>query len=112
MIIKQGLEAEYRQFLEVNSRDGYSFAAVQCMGRWADLMETEMASGAALPDIAERTSHQADTDLITGFQYGCAVSALAQFWVHGDELRQWHNQRYSYEGPGEVNPAMPTILME
>ena len=98
MIIKQGLEAEYRQFLEVNSRDGYSFAAV--------------ASGAALPDIAERTSHQADTDLITGFQYGCAVSALAQFWVHGDELRQWHNQRYSYEGPGEVNPAMPTILME
>ena len=52
MIIKQGLEAEYRQFLEVNSRDGYSFAAVQFMGRWADLMETEMASGAALPDIA------------------------------------------------------------
>lgn len=47
MIIKQGLEAEYRQFLEVNSRDGYSFAAVQFMGRWADLMETEMASGAA-----------------------------------------------------------------
>lgn len=79
MIIKQGLEAEYRQFLEVNSRDGYSFAAVQFMGRWADLMETEMASGAALPDIAERTSHQADTDLITGFQYGCAVSALPNF---------------------------------
>lgn len=112
MIIKQGLEAEYQQFLEVNSRDGYSLAAVQFMGRWADLMEAEMASGAALPDIAERTSCQADTALITGFQYGCAVSGLAQFWVHGEELRQWHNQKYSYEGPGEVNPAVLTLSME
>ena len=28
MIIKQGLEAEYRQFLEVNSRDGYSLSLI------------------------------------------------------------------------------------
>lgn len=111
MIIKQGLEAEYQKFLETNSRDGYSLAAARFMERWADLMEEEMASGAALPDIAERTSHQADTDLITGFQYGCAVSGLAQFWVHGDELQQWHNQRHSYDGPGTVNPASFTIMM-
>ena len=56
MIIKQGLEAEYRQFLEVNSRDGYSFAAVQFMGRWADLMETAIqtslqASRMAVPSV-------------------------------------------------------------
>lgn len=111
MIIKDGLDAEYQQFLEVNSRAGYSFAVVQFMVRWADLMEAEMASGAALPDIAERTRHQADTDLITGFQYGCAVSGLAKFWVHGDELRQWHNQQHSYDGPGTVNPASFTIMM-
>lgn len=111
MIIKQGFEAEYQKFLEANSRDGYNFAAVQFMGRWADLMEAEMASGAALPDIAERTSCQADTDLITGVQYGCAVSGLAKFWVHGDELRQWHNQQHSYDGPGTVNPASFTIMM-
>lgn len=111
MIIKHGLDAEYQQFLEVNSRDGYSLAAVQFMVRWADLMEAEMASGAALPDIAEHTSRRADTDLITGFQYGCAVSGLAKFWVHGDELRQWHNQQHSYDGPGTVNPASFTIMM-
>ena len=111
MIIKQGLEAEYRQFLEVNSRDGYSFAAVQYMARWADFMEAEMASGAALPDIAHRTSRQANTEGITGFQHGCVVSALAHFWVHGEELRQWHNQQHSYDDPGTVNPASFTIMM-
>ena len=110
-LIKKGLEAEYQQFLEVNSKDGYSFSAVQFMGRWADLMEVEMEAGAYLPEIAERTRRQADTDQITGFQYGCAVSGLAKLWVHGDELRQWHSQKYSYDGPDTVNPASFTIMM-
>lgn len=110
-LIKKGLEAEYQQFLEVNSKDGYSFSAVQFMGRWADLMEVEMEAGAYLPEIAERTSRQADTDQITGFQYGCAVSGLAKLWVHRDELRQWHSQKYSYDGPDTVNPTSFTIMM-
>ena len=29
----------------------------------------------------------------TGFQFGCAVSTLAQTWKHGEELRRVHNKK-------------------
>ena len=28
-----------------------------------------------------------------------------------EELRQWHNQQYSYDGPGTVNLSANTIMM-
>lgn len=111
MTIQQGLEEEYQHFVEASSKDGCSLATIQYMGRWADLMEAEMASGVAIPDMAEETSHQADTESISGFQYGLAVNGLAYFWIHGEELRQWHNQRHSCEGQGTANPAVFTISM-
>jgi hypothetical protein len=82
--------------------------------KWADAMEREMAAGAAIQDIAKRTSHEADADGITGFMYGAAVSMLAQCWTHGEELRQWHNldtqigdegERANADG-GTLNPAL------
>ncbi len=60
-------------------------------------------------DIAEKTSHAADNEGITGFMYGCAVSILAHCWKHGEELRKWHNGEYKYDGDGVVNPAILTI---
>lgn len=87
MKLNPGTELEFEQYQKVNEDDFYSRAVVQYAKRWADLMETEMEAGASLPEIAERTSRQADTDGITGFQHGCAVGALAHFWVHGEELR-------------------------
>lgn len=74
-----------------NSEDAYSFAVVQYAATWANLMEQRMAEGATLSDIAKRTSHEADTDGITGFMYGAAVSILANCWRHGEQLRRWHN---------------------
>ncbi len=85
--------------------------------QWADLMEAAMAKGIALKDCAERTSRQADTDGITGFMYGAAVSTLAAVWKHGDELRRWHNlatqigtegERANETG-GTLNPALLNI---
>ena len=111
MKLNPGTELEFEQYQKVNEDDFYSRAVVQYAKRWADLMETEMEAGASLPEIAERTSRQADTDGITGFEHGCAVGALAHFWVHGEELRQWHNHQHSYDGPGTVNPASFTIMM-
>lgn len=109
MQIKNGKQADYEEFVEVNSKDGYSRGVVDYAERWADLMESQMQQGANLIDIADHTSHEADTDGITGFVYGCAVNALSDFWEHGEQLRKWHNKEHGYEGDGVVNPAILTI---
>ena len=109
MKIKTSAEQAYQNFVEVNSNDGYSYAVVAYMIRWADLMEAEMAKGKKLEDIAEKTSRDADKEGITGFMYGCAVAALAEFWEYGEELRQWHNSKYGHHGDGVANPAILTV---
>ena len=57
----------------------------------------------------EKRSHQADTEGITGFMYGCAVSILSHYWEYGEFLQKWHNKEYGYEGEGVVNPAILVI---
>ena len=109
MRVKRGKEADYDRFVETNSRDGYSYGVVKYMHWWADMMETEMVNGKKLTDIAEKTSHDADKEGITGFMYGCAVAALSDFWEYGEELRVWHNAQYGHHGDGVVNPAVFTV---
>ena len=77
---------------------------------------TILESGIDIPNAntiivenADRLSHEADTEGITGFMYGCAVSILSQYWEYGEELRKWHNKEYNYDGKGVVNPAIMTI---
>ena len=60
-------------------------------------------------DNADRLSREADTEGITGFMYGCAVSILSKCWVYGEYLRKWHNKEYGYDGDGVVNPAIMTV---
>ena len=57
-------------------------------------------------DNADKCSHEADTEGITGFMYGCAMIILAQCWKYGEYLRKWHNKEYGYDGDGVVNPAI------
>lgn len=59
--------------------------------QWARLMQLEMAGGKPLEEIADASSREADTEGITGFMYGCAVSILSHTWKHGEQLRRWHN---------------------
>ena len=83
--------------------------------RWADLMEAEMEANPDVDfaELAKRTSHEADTDGLTGFMYGMAVSILATCWVEGELLRRWHNGEYGVKPEddkgGVVNPAIITI---
>lgn len=85
--------------------------------RWADLMEAKLAEGHTLADIARPTSSEANTEGITGFMYGAAVSMLAQAWAHGEELRRWHNLDTQIgdegvranESGGTLNPALLNI---
>ncbi len=97
--------------------DPYGHRVMTYAEDWANFMERELARGAKLEDIAEATSREADTDGITGFMYGAAVSTLAAVWEHGEALRRWHNletqigtegERANASG-GTLNPALLNI---
>jgi hypothetical protein len=107
-IIELKDEANWNKIVEVNA-DPYGKASVDYARNWAILMQSEMAKGNTLIECAEKTSHDADVDGITGFMYGMAVSILSQCWKHGEELRKWHNKDYGHDGDGVVNPAVLTI---
>lgn len=106
----------WKQQVEKN-QDGYGSGVIRFAARWANLMEQKMAKGAKLKDIAEKTSHEADSEGITGFMYGCAVSILSQVWEHGEELRCWHNLDTQLGDEGEkanksggvLNPALLSV---
>lgn len=100
-----------------NNDDPYGFRVVQYAADWASFMEREMAKGSTVTDCAESTSREADTDGITGFMYGAAVSILSGAWEHGEELRRWHNKDtqigdegdQANESGGVLNPALLSI---
>lgn len=97
MKIKAGMEQEYQTFLNENSVNGHSGIVVRYMERWAEMMEAELEAGASLKDIAKRTSYAANTDQLSLFQYGIAVSKLSHFWLYGEELQLWQRHRYDEE---------------
>lgn len=110
MKILDGQQEAYEAYKQTNSSDPYSARVVSYGEDWANLMEERIEQGEKLEDVAKETSHIADTDGITGFMYGCAVQGLAQFWLHGEALRKWHNGEYGVESKsGVVNPAIITI---
>lgn len=106
----------WKKTVEAN-QDDYGSGVMRYAERWANLMEERMADGAAVADVAKQASHDADTEGITGFMYGCAVSILSQVWEHGEDLRRWHNldtqignegEKANAEG-GTLNPAVLNI---
>ena len=107
MIIKAGLEAEYAEYVKLNSTDDYSKGVIDYTEAWAKLMEEKLAQGETIEGCADKTSHDADTEGITGFMYGCAVSLLASAWEHGEALRRWHNLATQIGREGERANAKP-----
>ena len=96
--------------------DGYGGGVISFAERWARLMEGRMANGDTLEACADEVSSLANNG-ITGFMYGCAVSILSQVWVHGEQLRRWHNLKtqIGHEGEkanasgGVLNPALLSV---
>ena len=93
---------------KAKQKDGYGQAVFRYAERWADMMEDKISKGEEIKDVADKLSHDADTEG-TGFMYGMAVNILTKCWKHGEELRKWHNKEYDYEGDGVVNPAILTV---
>ena len=113
MKIVKGKEQEYKDWYEKNS-DPYGRACFTYAERWAGMMEKEIDESKenamkVIVDNAEKLSHEADKEGITGFMYGIAVSILSQCWEYGECLRKWHNKEYEYDGDGVVNPAVITV---
>lgn len=90
-----------------NQDDDFGKGLLTYAERWADLMEVEIKRDIPLEQIAKQTSRDADTEGISGWMYGKAVDILAQCWVHGEQLRVWHNADYGQpEAEGVINPAV------
>jgi hypothetical protein len=97
--------------------DPYGGRVISYAEDWANFMEREMATGKTVAECAKPTSREADTDGITGFMYGAAVSILAAVWAHGEDLRRWHNLdiqigtegEKANESGGTLNPALLNI---
>lgn len=92
------------------NKDSYGGGVISYAERWARLMEGRMANGDTLEACAEEASSLADNEGITGFMYGCAVSILSQVWIHGDQLRRWHNLKTQIGNEGEKANASGGVL--
>jgi len=96
----------YEEILRVQTSP-YSKAIIKVASQWARIMEYRISLGITLEDCAESSLSIADDEGLTGSMYGMSVSFLSQVWVHGEELRQWHNRTYGVESKtGVVNPAV------
>lgn len=102
-------KAEWEKGLALN-QDPYGGEVYRYAEAWADLMEARMADGEALENCAEQASHDADTEGLTGFMYGCAVQVLSAVWEHGEALRRWHNIDTQLQDEGEKANASGGVL--
>lgn len=102
-------EKAWKRARQVNS-DGYGRAALDYAEAWAKKMQLEIARGGTVAQCYDSAQKGLGFLGITGFQFGAAVSTLAQVWKYGAELRDHHNSLYGIKSDkGTVNPAVFTI---
>lgn len=101
----------WEKWIKANSSSAYGLLILHYTRRWAKYMQHLMKKHKKeLPKIAKNSSSICDREGMTGNSYGIAVAVLSLYWKYGDELRNWHNKRWGYEGTdGVVNPAVLNI---
>ena len=97
MKILNGKEQDYKDWYNKNT-DPYGRACFRYAERWAEMLENAIENSTDEPmnvivDNADRLSHEADIEGITGYMYRAAVIILSKCWEYGEELRKWHNKR-------------------
>ena len=103
------IDTEVYEKWKANNTDEYSICIFRYAEVWSNAMEEALLCGYKLEDIANKMSHAADTEGITGNMYAMAVNILTKCWIYGEELRVWHNKEFGYEGIGVVNPSVLTF---
>lgn len=115
MTFAEGAEPLWERGVQ-NNQDPYGNAVYQYASEWATRMEAALAAGETVAQCAKRCSFESNDEGcgITVFQYGCVISVLAHCWLHGEELRRWHNLdaqlcdegERANESGGVLNPAI------
>jgi len=109
MTVKPELEGEYREYVEMNSKDPYSRGVLTASCMVAQGLDDGLSIKNAVDTINELG--------ITGFMAGCMAQAISRFHPRGEEFRQWWNRdnQISDEGDraneagGVLNPAILNI---
>ena len=81
---------QWEKMVKKHSKDFFSMGVVVYARRWAKYMQTLIAEGKSVSQIAEEASLDADIEGITGFMHTCALHALCDTWKYGDELCEWY----------------------
>lgn len=77
----------WQSWVDAN-HDAYGAATIRYARDWARLMESVVVAGIPVSECAERLSHVADIDGVSGTMHGFALSMLAQAWIHGPALAE------------------------
>lgn len=105
MLIKQGLEEKYAEYVSMNSADDYSKACVEA----GEVFGTALDEGKT-PEEANDIMCAKEFGL-TGFMAGCIMGTMVEFNPRGEEVKTWWNKYWGGTGEedGVVNPAIVTI---
>lgn len=110
MTIRKGLENKWNEEGQKAKNFMMNTQIYQFAAFWTLEMEHRIAKGEKIADIArecEMAVYEKYPKIdMTGSMYACAVAMAAHYWIYGDELREWHNQKYGYNGDGVVNSTI------
>ena len=98
------------EYWDTVANSEYNKSIIDYAKRWAEAMEKRFDAGEKVADIADETSFSANDSSMSGYSYGLAVSLLSETWQHGEELRQWHNLKFSPLGGEEVNKEPGAVI--
>ena len=108
--------AKATEVKEEEKMAGYAQGIFRWAKNAARFMEKKVAEGKKVAEVADEAFRVTDNEGFTGNMYGWAVRLLSQFWVHGEELRQWHNAQYGDQGAkankkdgAVINPAVLVV---
>jgi hypothetical protein len=68
--------------------DTYGWQVFQYVEAWIEKMESLVHQGTPVVDAAEKTKFSVNIN-ISGFQFGCACSIIAQCWRYQNEFTIW-----------------------
>jgi hypothetical protein len=88
-VFKRRNEAAWVRWKIKNLDGDYGETVLRYASRWASIMD--QYPGKEVVDFADKASHDANLEGITGFMHGAAVSILCSCWERGEELAAWRN---------------------
>jgi len=110
MTVKPGLEKEWREAREKNTKDGYSAQVVKVTELCCDALDEGLSPNDACDKAVKNSG-------ITGFMAGCMAQWVSYFHPRGEEFRKWWNidnqirdeGEKANKGKGTLNPALISI---